>query len=144
MKEQRIPLAPLGIPRDFSPADRQIADALKHRRRLPSMERGRHPLENELVRAAKIRKTRVPRERQDQRIRQAAGSLQDRSATACAPKHRHTILFTDGDMNIVDESAGRPQHDEVPVAFPKAKDRIAPALIQFIEQGEVQGEILDR
>ena len=50
MKEQRIPLAPLGIPRDFSPADRQIADALKHRRRLPSMERGRHPLENELIR----------------------------------------------------------------------------------------------
>ena len=38
-------------------------------------------------------------------------------------------------MNIVDEPAGRPQHDEVPVAFPKTQDRIAPALIQFFEQG---------
>ena len=47
-------------------------------------------------------------------------------------------------MNIVDEPAGRPQHDEVAVAFPKAQDRIASALIEFFEQGEVQGEILDR
>ena len=144
MKEQRIPLAPLGVPRDFSPADRQIADALKHRFGLPLMECGRHPLEDELICAADIRKPRIPRERQDERIRQAAGALENRSAAARAPEHRHIIPFTGGDIDVVDETAGRPQHHEVTVALPEAQDRITPLRIQFFEQGDVQREILHR
>ena len=69
MKEQGITLAPLGVPRDFHPADRQIADALEGDGRLPAMERAGDPLEDELIGAADVREVRMQRERQHERIR---------------------------------------------------------------------------
>jgi hypothetical protein len=45
-------------------------------------------------------------------------------------------------MDIIHEPAGRTHHDEVTAALPKSQDRITADIIQFVEQGFVQSEVL--
>lgn len=144
MKEQAIPLAPLRVPRDFHPVDGEIADTLQDRGWFPPLECRGHPFEDELIGTADVRQIRMPRKRQHERIRQAAGALQHGAAAAAAPEYWNAILLAGGDMDVVDEPARWPQHHKMAVAFPKTQDRIIAALVQFIQQGVVQGEILYR
>jgi hypothetical protein len=106
------------------------------------MERSGHPFEDELIGAADICQLRMQRQRQHEGIRETARSLQDGPPAARAPKHGNSICFTRVNMDIIHEPAGQTHHDEVTAALPKSQDRITADLIQFVEQGFVQSEVL--
>ena len=144
MKEEGIPLAPLGIARDFFPIDRQITSPEKNSTRLPPVKRSGDPFEDEFIGAADIGELSMQRQRQDERIGQATGSLEDGPAAARASKHRDSICFARINIDIVHEPAGRAQDHEVAVALPKTQDRITADIVQFVKQGLVQGEVLYR
>ena len=141
VKEEGIPLAPLGVSRDFSAVDGEIAGPNKVSTWLPSVQCRRHPFEDKLIGAADFFQLRMQRQRQHEGIRETAGSLQDGPAAARAPKHRDSIGFARVDMDVVHDPAGRTQHDKVTAALPKSQDRITADIIQFVEQGFVQSKI---
>lgn len=63
VKEQGIPFSSLRVSRDFQPADREIADALKGGHRFPSMKREGDPPEDELIGRPNGSQVRMPGQR---------------------------------------------------------------------------------
>jgi hypothetical protein len=47
-------------------------------------------------------------------------------------------------MDIVDETAGTPEHNEQTVAFPESEHGFSAVFLQLLEQGLVKGEIFHR
>ncbi len=144
VKKEGLPFPLLCIARNFETLDGQVADSPEGDVRMPSMERGRDPFEDELIGAADAREVRIELKRKYERIGEASRSLQDGPAAARPPQKRYAVLLAGGDMDIIGDIARAAQHHEVAVALPEPEHGIPALLFQFVQQRFVEGKILDR
>jgi len=106
MKEQCVSGSALCVTRNLPVADREVADPLEARGRLPLTERSGYPFQDKAVGGANTRKVRMPFERQHKGIRETTWALQDGPAAARASKDGQTVRFAGGKIDIVGHARG--------------------------------------
>lgn len=144
VKEKRPAHTSLGVARNLHLTDRQITDAPESDGRFPSMECAGDSIKDKSIGTADVCQAGMQLERQHKCVGEASRTLKYRASAACPPEDGNSILFTGREMHVVNRAAGCAQHHKKTVAFPKPEHRIAVFLIQFLQQGFIEGKIFRR
>lgn len=144
VKEKGPAHASLGVAGNLHLANCQITDTPKGDGRLPSMERAGDALKDKLIGTADVCQAGMQLERQHECVGETSRTLKHRPSSACPPEDGNSIPFTGWELHIVNRAASGAQHYEKTVAFPKPEHRIAVFLVQFVQQGFIEGEIFHR